>query len=227
MCAGWRNGIHDRPLRCWADTGPHSTVGHPNIPRHYGGNGAAFMSGGTHSFWTDRSTGRGRGVEGQGQRALCAARRCLRWRRSLVSTTIATAHASGGYGYKQIGDYFGVHFSTAERIVRAAKARGALCYDDRPDRRSSEAPGCTPWSAGTPSRGARAPGEVSSIAWRGAVPPRKRAARGRPLLVRGGRGCLGSGVLACSSELRGDFVGRFLGGQTGRDDRDRGEDEAG
>jgi transposase len=37
---------------------------------------------------------------------------------------IVAAHASGGDSYKQIGGYFGVHFTTVGRIMRAAKARG-------------------------------------------------------------------------------------------------------
>jgi transposase len=33
------------------------------------------------------------------------------------------AHASGGYSYQQIADYFGVHFTTVGRVVRASKSR--------------------------------------------------------------------------------------------------------
>ncbi len=36
---------------------------------------------------------------------------------------IVAAHASGGYSYQQIAEYFGVHFTTVGRIVRAAKSR--------------------------------------------------------------------------------------------------------
>lgn len=36
---------------------------------------------------------------------------------------IVAAHASGGYSYQQIAAYFGVHFTTVGRIVRAAKSR--------------------------------------------------------------------------------------------------------
>ena len=31
---------------------------------------------------------------------------------------IITAHATGGYSYQQLADYFGVHFTTVGRIVR-------------------------------------------------------------------------------------------------------------
>ncbi len=34
------------------------------------------------------------------------------------NAAIITAHATGGYSYQQIADYFGVHFTTAGRIVR-------------------------------------------------------------------------------------------------------------
>ncbi len=33
-------------------------------------------------------------------------------------TAIITAHATGGYSYQQLADYFGVHFTTVGRIVR-------------------------------------------------------------------------------------------------------------
>jgi len=36
---------------------------------------------------------------------------------------IVAAHASGGYSYQQIAEYFGVHFTTVGRIVRGAKSR--------------------------------------------------------------------------------------------------------
>jgi len=34
------------------------------------------------------------------------------------NAAIVAAHATGGYSYQQIADYFGVHFTTAGRIVR-------------------------------------------------------------------------------------------------------------
>ena len=34
------------------------------------------------------------------------------------NAAIVAAHATGGYSYRQIADYFGVHFTTAGRIVR-------------------------------------------------------------------------------------------------------------
>jgi len=36
---------------------------------------------------------------------------------------IVAAHATGGYSYQQIADYFGVHFTTVGRVVRLAKSR--------------------------------------------------------------------------------------------------------
>lgn len=36
---------------------------------------------------------------------------------------IVAAHASGGYSYQQITEYFGMHFTTVGRIVRASKSR--------------------------------------------------------------------------------------------------------
>ncbi|MES1949175.1 hypothetical protein C84B14_17598 [Salinisphaera sp. C84B14] len=35
---------------------------------------------------------------------------------------IVASHASGGYSYEEIADYFGVHFTTVGRIVRASKS---------------------------------------------------------------------------------------------------------
>ncbi|MES1949172.1 hypothetical protein C84B14_17583 [Salinisphaera sp. C84B14] len=35
---------------------------------------------------------------------------------------IVASHASGGYSYAEIADYFGVHFTTVGRIVRASKS---------------------------------------------------------------------------------------------------------
>lgn len=37
---------------------------------------------------------------------------------------MAAAHATGEYSYQQIADFFGVHFTTVGRIVRAAKQAG-------------------------------------------------------------------------------------------------------
>lgn len=34
------------------------------------------------------------------------------------NAAIVAAHATGGYSYQQIADYFGVHFTTAGRIVQ-------------------------------------------------------------------------------------------------------------
>ena len=34
------------------------------------------------------------------------------------NAAIVAAHATGGYSYQQIAEYFGVHFTTAGRIVR-------------------------------------------------------------------------------------------------------------
>jgi hypothetical protein len=36
---------------------------------------------------------------------------------------IVAAHATGGYSYQQIAEYFGVHFTTVGRVVRLAKQR--------------------------------------------------------------------------------------------------------
>jgi hypothetical protein len=36
-------------------------------------------------------------------------------------TAMVAAYATGGYSYQQIADYFGVHFTTVGRVVRAAK----------------------------------------------------------------------------------------------------------
>lgn len=37
---------------------------------------------------------------------------------------IVAAHATGGYSYQQIAEYFGVHFTTVGRIVRAVRPTG-------------------------------------------------------------------------------------------------------
>jgi REP element-mobilizing transposase RayT len=37
------------------------------------------------------------------------------------NAAIVAAHATGGYSYQQIADYFGVHFTTAGRIVRGGR----------------------------------------------------------------------------------------------------------
>ena len=37
------------------------------------------------------------------------------------NAAIAAAHATGAYGYQQIAEAFGVHFTTVGRIVRAAR----------------------------------------------------------------------------------------------------------
>jgi hypothetical protein len=39
---------------------------------------------------------------------------------------IAAAHATGAYSYQQIGEVFGLHFTTVGRIVRAARKVGTL-----------------------------------------------------------------------------------------------------
>ncbi len=37
------------------------------------------------------------------------------------NTAMVLAHASGGYSYQQIGEYFGVHFTTVAKVVQRAK----------------------------------------------------------------------------------------------------------
>jgi len=39
------------------------------------------------------------------------------------NTAISTAYRSGGYTLKQIGDYFGLHYSTVSGIVRDQKSK--------------------------------------------------------------------------------------------------------
>ncbi|MDA3919588.1 MAG: hypothetical protein PF501_02725 [Salinisphaera sp.] len=39
---------------------------------------------------------------------------------------IVACHASGGYSYTEIADYFGLHFTTVGRIVRASKSNGKV-----------------------------------------------------------------------------------------------------
>ncbi|MEZ9927488.1 helix-turn-helix domain-containing protein [Vibrio breoganii] len=36
---------------------------------------------------------------------------------------MTSAYASGGYTLQQIADYFGVHYSTASRMIKATKHR--------------------------------------------------------------------------------------------------------
>ena len=38
---------------------------------------------------------------------------------------IVAAHATGQYSYQQIAEFFGLHFTTVGKIVRAERARGA------------------------------------------------------------------------------------------------------
>lgn len=40
------------------------------------------------------------------------------------NSAIAPAYGSGGYTMRDIGDYFGVHYSGVSRIVRAAERAG-------------------------------------------------------------------------------------------------------
>ncbi|MEN8169443.1 MAG: hypothetical protein ABFS08_04395 [Pseudomonadota bacterium] len=37
---------------------------------------------------------------------------------------IVMAYASGGYSMKEIGEYFGLHYSRVSRLLKAAKAKG-------------------------------------------------------------------------------------------------------
>ena len=42
------------------------------------------------------------------------------------NNAIVAAHATGAYSYQQIAEFFGLHFTTIGKIVRAAKATNRM-----------------------------------------------------------------------------------------------------